>query len=85
MTIETARSFFLWCTVINFGLLLVWALVATIGRNLVYGLCRRVFRVSPEQFDLLNLGGITLYKMAIFLLNLVPCIVFHILKLRSPA
>ena len=74
MTIETTRSLFLGCTVINFVLLGVWALLATVGRGWLYGLSSRVFRVTSEQFDLLNLAGITLYKMGILLFNLVPWI-----------
>ena len=74
MTIETTRSFFLWCTVINFAMLSVWGLLATVGRGWSYGLSSRVIRVTPEQFDLLNFAGITLYKMGILLFNLVPWI-----------
>ena len=33
MSIETARSFFLWCSVINIAILLVWAALATLGRD----------------------------------------------------
>ena len=80
MSIETALSFFLWCSVINYALLGVWALVATVGRDWVYGLSCRVFPVSREQFDLVNYAGITLYKMGIFLFNIVPLISLYIIK-----
>jgi hypothetical protein len=33
MNIETARSFFLWCSVINYALLGIWAVIATFGRD----------------------------------------------------
>ena len=36
--------------------------------------------LSPEQFDMLNIGGITLYKTGIILFNLVPCIAFYLVK-----
>jgi hypothetical protein len=74
VSIETTRSLFLWCTVINFALLGVWALLATLGRGWLYGLTSRLFRVTPEQFDVLNIAGITLYKMGVLLFNLVPWI-----------
>ena len=80
MSIESARSFFLWCSVINYALLVVWALLATLGRDWLYGLVGRVFRMSREQFDLINYAGITLYKMGIFLLNIVPLISLYIIK-----
>ena len=40
----------------------------------------RVIRVTPEQFDLLNFAGITLYKMGILLFNLVPWISLHFIS-----
>lgn len=80
MSIETARNFFLWCTVINFAMLAVWGLLATLGRPWLHGLVGRVFSVSREHLDLLNFAGITLYKMGIFLFNLVPLISLYIIK-----
>jgi hypothetical protein len=51
-----ARSFFLWCTVINYGLLLVWALLFMFARDGFFRLWSKWDRVSPEQFELLNVA-----------------------------
>jgi hypothetical protein len=80
MSIETARGFFLWCSIVNYALLVVWALLATLGRGWLYGLVGRVFPIPREQFDLLNYAGITLYKMGVFLFNLTPLISLYIIK-----
>jgi hypothetical protein len=80
MTIETARSFFLWSSILNYVLLLIWVVVATVGRRSTFKLTARLFRVTPEQIDLLNVCGITLYKMGIFLFNIVPCVALYIVK-----
>jgi hypothetical protein len=80
VSIDTARSFFLWCSVINYALLVAWALLATIGRGWWYGLVGRVFPVSREQFDLLNYAGIALYKMGALLLSVVPLISLYIIR-----
>jgi hypothetical protein len=80
MTIETARGFFLWCSVINYAILLLWAALATLGRAGLYRWSSRFFRLSQEQFDLLNIGGITLYKTGVLLFNLVPCIALYLVK-----
>ena len=74
MTLETARSFFLWCSVINYALLLVWALPVMYWRDGLHRLWGRWFRLSLEQFDMINIAGITLYKMGVILFNVVPCI-----------
>jgi hypothetical protein len=80
MSIEIARSFFLWCSVINYAILLLWAALATLGRDWLYRLWSRWFRLSPEQFDMLNLAGITLYKTGILLFNIVPCISLYLVR-----
>jgi hypothetical protein len=81
MTIDMAlaRSFFLWCTIINYGLLLLWGLLFLFARDALFRLWGKWVRVSVEQFDLLNVAGITLYKMGVFMFNLVPCIVLYII------
>ena len=79
MNIEMARSFFFWCTCINYGLLVVWALLFMFGHDGLFRLNGKWARLSTEQFDMLNIAGITLYKMGIFLFNLVPCIVLYII------
>jgi hypothetical protein len=78
MTLEIARSFFLWCSIINYVLLLIWALPVMYWRDGVYRLWGRWFRLSLEQFDMINIAGITLYKMGVFLFNVVPCIALYI-------
>ena len=80
MNLETARRFFLWCTVINYGLLVIWALLFLFARRGWLEPWARRFHVTAEQFNLLNLAGITLYKMGIFLFNLVPCLVLYIIE-----
>lgn len=72
MNIETAKSFFLWCTVINYGILLLWTLVFLVAHDWHYRLTSRFFRVSPEQYDLVSFCGIAVSKIAVLFLNLVP-------------
>jgi len=79
MNIELARSFFLWCTVINYGVLVLWALLFIFAHDGLLRLWGKLIRVSAEQFDMLNVAGITLYKLGIFLFNLVPCIALYII------
>jgi hypothetical protein len=79
MNIELARSFFLWCTVINYGVLLLWGLLFMFAHDPLLRLWGKWVRVSVEQFDILNIAGITLYKIGVFLLNLVPWIALYLI------
>jgi hypothetical protein len=80
MSIETARSFFLWCAIFNYVFLLIWVAAATLGRGWLFKLTERFFRVTAGQIDLLNLVGITLYKSGIFFFNIIPFIALCMLK-----
>ena len=83
MNIETVRRVLLWCTIINYGILLVWFLFFMLAHDSMYQLHGRWFRLSVEQFDMLHYVGISVYKLGIILLNLVPYIALHILR-RTP-
>jgi hypothetical protein len=74
MSIAIARSALLWCTLINYGVLLLWVLLVVLPHERLYRLWGRLFHLPTGQFDALNVAGITLYKMLIILFNLVPYI-----------
>jgi Family of unknown function (DUF6868) len=78
MNIETARRVLLWCTVINYGVLLVWFFAFMLAHDWIYQLHSRWFHLPVEQFDMLHYAGISIYKIGILLLNLVPYIALHI-------
>ena len=80
MNIETVRRLLLWCTVINYGVLLVWFFFFMLGHDWMYQLHSRWFQLPVEQFDMLHYAGISIYKLGIILLNLVPYIALHIVS-----
>ena len=72
MSIQLARNTLLWCTVINYALLLIWFMLYALPHAWLYRIWGRWFRLTVGQFDTLNFAGIVLYKLGILLLNLVP-------------
>lgn len=78
MTISEIKEALLWCTAINYALLLIWAGIFIFARDWAYRILTRWFKLSLETFDAMNLGGISLYKLGIILLNLVPLIALHL-------
>jgi len=72
VTIETVRSAILWCTLINYGIFLVWVFVFTMTHDWMYQFHANGFNFSVEQFDMLHIAGMSIYKIGIILLNLVP-------------
>ena len=78
MTTETLRGFFLWCTVIDYGLLILWFLLFLLPHGWIYRLSGRCFHLTAEQFDVLNFAGIVIFKMLVILFNIVPYIALRI-------
>ena len=78
MNIEFMREFLLWCTIINFGLLIVWWLGFVVARDWMHRLHGKWFRLSDERFDAAHYTGMAMFKIGIMLFNLVPLIVLYI-------
>ena len=72
MTLEIIRDALGWCTVINFGLLLWWFLFFTFAHDWTYRMHSRWFNLSTDRFDTIHYAGIAIFKIGIFLFNLVP-------------
>ena len=78
MSIAMAQDVLLWCAVINYGVLVVWFLCFLLAHDWMYGLHSRWFHLSVNQFDALHYAGMSLFKIGILLLNLVPYIALRI-------
>jgi hypothetical protein len=72
MDLELTRRVLLWCTVINYGLLLWWFFLFRFAHGWLYRFHGRWFRIPPERFDGIHYAGMAIYKIGILLLNLVP-------------
>jgi len=79
MNINFIRHFFLWCTVINYIVLIIWFLVFIYAHDNLYRLHNKWFRLTPEQFDATHYAAMSVYKIGILLLNLIPFIVLFII------
>lgn len=72
MSLEIARSFFLWCAIINYGILLLWFLLFAFAHDWLERLHGRWFRLPREQFDALHYAAMAVFKLGLILFNLVP-------------
>jgi len=80
MNLETLRSALLWCFVINTAMLMVWFLMLALGRDWVYRMHGKWFKVSPEKFDAIHYSGIIFFKVFIFGFYLVPYLALLIVR-----
>lgn len=76
-------EFLLWCTILNYLILLIWFAAFSLAHEWMFRLHGRWFRLTAAQFDALHYGGMTVYKVGILLLNLVPLIALSIVARHS--
>lgn len=79
MNIETLLSFFLWCTIINGGLLLYSFLMIAFAGDWIYRMHSRWYPISRETFYTVMYCFIGIMKILVLLFNLVPFIALSIL------
>jgi len=74
MAIATLKTFLMWCTIINFALLIFSSIMCMFVADLVYQIHSKWFSISREAFNVAIYSFIGLYKILIILFNLVPWI-----------
>ncbi len=80
MDIQTLTTFFMWCTIINGGILVLWTLAFMIAPDLVYRLQSKWFPIPRETFSAIIYSLIGLFKIFFFVFNLVPYLALLIIK-----
>ena len=72
MSVELIRDVLLWCGVINMGMLLWWLGAFLVAHDWMYRIHGKWFKLSVEKFDSIHYTGMLLFKLAIFVFNIVP-------------
>lgn len=79
MNVETIRTFFFWCTVLNGSILIMSALICVFAGELIYRFHRRWFPMSREQFSMAIYLWVGLYKIVFITFNLIPWLALEII------
>ena len=72
-------DFLMWCFIFNAGVLFFWFAAFLCAKDQIYGVHSRLFAISKEQFAAINYRLMGQYKLATFMLNLVPWIALLVL------
>jgi hypothetical protein len=62
----------LWCVALNYALLLIWSMTFVFAHDWMFRWHTRWFKLSVETFDALHYALISIYKIGILLLNVIP-------------
>ena len=72
MDIQTLTAFFMWCTIINGALLLLWTTMCILAPDLVYRTQRKWFPIPRETFNVIFYSFIGLFKLVFGVFIAVP-------------
>lgn len=74
MTPETITTFLGWCTLINFGILIVSTTAMYLGRNRITPLHSRMFGIEEAALRMVYFQYLGYYKLITVTMNLTPYI-----------
>jgi len=72
MDIEMLTRFFMWCTVMNVLLLILWTLAFMLVPDLVYRTQYRWFPIPREVFNVVMYSFLGLFKIVFLVFNVIP-------------
>lgn len=80
MDIHMLCVFFMWCAVMNAGLLILMSLILTFAGEWIYRLHAKLFPMSRETFNAVISSFLGLYKIVFLVFNIVPYAALLIMK-----
>ncbi len=72
MGIEMLTGFFMWCTIMNGALLVLWATMCILAPGLVYRTQSKWFPIPRETFNVVIYSFLGLFKIVFLVFNVVP-------------
>lgn len=80
MLLQDLKPFLLYCTLINYAILLAWFFAFSLAHDVVYRLHTRWFDLPVDKFDAIHYGGMAVYKIGVLLFNLAPLLALCMLS-----
>jgi len=79
MDIQTLTTFFMWCTILNIGLLLFSSLILVFAGGWVHQMHSKWFPLPRETFNVVIYSFLGLFKIFILVFNVVPYVALLII------
>jgi hypothetical protein len=79
MDITAVRAFFMWCTIINVSLLVIFFLTSVYAGDWAYRIHSKWWPIPRETFNVAMYCFMGLFKIFVFVFNLVPYVALVII------
>ncbi|RKZ13609.1 hypothetical protein DRQ53_09990 [bacterium] len=77
---DTLTQFFLWCSVINTGLMFFWILIFKAAPDWIYRTQTVFFPIGREQYTVVLYGFLAAFKTLVIVFNWVPYFALRIMS-----
>ncbi len=72
MDVQILTRFFMWCTILNMGLLVLSFLILAFAGDFVYKIHGKWFPMPRETFNVVLYSFLGMYKIIVFVFNVIP-------------
>ena len=79
MDIQTLTALFMWLTIINGALLILWTVPFMMVPDLVYRTQSKWFPISRDTFNVIMYSFLALFKTIVLVFNVVPYVALLII------
>ncbi len=79
MNIEALTRFFMWCTIINGSLFIVWVALYALAPNLIYRMQTAIFPLPRETYNAVIYSALAFFKLVFIFFNIVPYVALLII------
>ena len=80
MDIQAITQFFMWCSIINFSMMMFTFIIIIYAADWAYSIHSKWFPMPRETFNTILFSFLGLYKLLFFMLNLVPYLALLIIR-----
>jgi len=79
-TMQTVTTFFMWCTIIDGSLLVLWTTMCIVAPDVVYRMQSKWFPIPREIFNVVIYSFLGLFKIVFLVFNVVPYVALLIIR-----
>ena len=80
MDIQTLTRFFMWCTIINGGIFVLWTVFTMFAPDFIYGTQSKWLPIPRETFNVVIYSFLGLVKVVFVFFNVVPYVALLIVR-----
>ena len=79
MDVQTITTFFMWCTIINGSILIMWSILFVFFPDWIYDMQSKWFPIPRDTYNVAIYSFLGLFKVFFIVFNIVPYVALLII------